>query len=57
MRAKSITASLLLSACLLPLLLLLLLLLLLQFSPQLEEMERFSNQVIRAGSRALARAV
>jgi dimethylsulfone monooxygenase len=32
-------------------------LLLLQFSPQLEEMERFSRQVIRAGARALARAV
>ena len=32
-------------------------LLLLQFSPQLEEMERFSGQVIRTGARALARAV
>jgi len=32
-------------------------LLLLQFSPQLEEMERFSKQVIRAGGRMLARAV
>ena len=32
-------------------------LLLLQFSPQLEEMERFSNQVIRTGARTLARAV
>jgi dimethylsulfone monooxygenase len=32
-------------------------LLLLQFSPQLEEMERFSQQVIRAGSRMLAQAV
>jgi hypothetical protein len=32
-------------------------LLLLQFSPQLEEMERFSRQVIRAGVRALPRAV
>ncbi|HMC31963.1 MAG TPA: LLM class flavin-dependent oxidoreductase, partial [Candidatus Angelobacter sp.] len=32
-------------------------LLLLQFSPQLEEMERFSNQVIQSGARALARAV
>src|SRR5579884_3410569 len=32
-------------------------LLLLQFSPQLEEMERFSRQVIRAGARQLARAV
>jgi FMNH2-dependent dimethyl sulfone monooxygenase len=32
-------------------------LLLLQFSPQLEEMERFSSQVIRTGARALAKAV
>src|SRR3984885_6816054 len=32
-------------------------LLLLQFSPQLEEMERFSSQVIKAGARQLARAV
>src|ERR1700751_2590232 len=32
-------------------------LLLLQFSPQLEEMERFSRQVIRAGARAMPRAV
>src|SRR5437764_1551507 len=32
-------------------------LLLLQFSPQLEEMERFSQQVIRAGARILAHAV
>src|SRR5215469_16581147 len=32
-------------------------LLLLQFSPQLEEMERFSNQVIQSGTRVLARAV
>src|ERR1700731_3978102 len=32
-------------------------LLLLQFSPQLEEMERFSRQVIRAGSPVLAAAV
>src|SRR6266705_5248342 len=32
-------------------------LLLLQFSPQLEEMERFSSQVIRSGPRALARAI
>jgi FMNH2-dependent dimethyl sulfone monooxygenase len=32
-------------------------LLLLQFSPQLEEMERFSSQVIKAGARTLARAV
>jgi FMNH2-dependent dimethyl sulfone monooxygenase len=32
-------------------------LLLLQFSPQLEEMERFSSQVIRTEARALARAV
>ena len=32
-------------------------LLLLQFSPQLEEMERFSQQVIRTGARTLARAV
>lgn len=32
-------------------------LLLLQFSPQLEEMERFSSQVIRSGARALAKAV
>lgn len=32
-------------------------LLLLQFSPQLEEMERFSSQVIRNGSRAPAKAV
>ena len=32
-------------------------LLLLQFSPQLEEMERFSRQVIRASSRTLPRAV
>ena len=32
-------------------------LLLLQFSPQLEEMERFSRQVIRAGTRVLAHAV
>jgi FMNH2-dependent dimethyl sulfone monooxygenase len=32
-------------------------LLLLQFSPQLEEMERFSQQVIRAGARVLAQAV
>jgi len=31
-------------------------LLLLQFSPQLEEMERFSQQVIRAGDRMPARA-
>jgi dimethylsulfone monooxygenase len=31
-------------------------LLLLQFSPQLEEMERFSQQVIRAGARVLAHA-
>jgi FMNH2-dependent dimethyl sulfone monooxygenase len=32
-------------------------LLLLQFSPQLEEMERFSRQVIRSEIRTLARAV
>jgi len=32
-------------------------LLLLQFSPQLEEMERFSSQVIQHGAQALARAV
>lgn len=32
-------------------------LLLLQFSPQLEEMERFSSQVIRPASRTLARVV
>src|SRR5438445_6849814 len=32
-------------------------LLLLQFSPQLEEMERFAAQVIQAGSRMLAQAV
>jgi dimethylsulfone monooxygenase len=32
-------------------------LLLLQFSPQLEEMERFSRQVIRAGALVLAQAV
>jgi FMNH2-dependent dimethyl sulfone monooxygenase len=32
-------------------------LLLLQFSPQLEEMERFSSQVIRHGARTLANAV
>jgi FMNH2-dependent dimethyl sulfone monooxygenase len=32
-------------------------LLLLQFSPQLEEMERFSSQVIQSGARVLARAV
>jgi FMNH2-dependent dimethyl sulfone monooxygenase len=32
-------------------------LLLLQFSPQLEEMERFSSQVIRTGAGALAKAV
>jgi FMNH2-dependent dimethyl sulfone monooxygenase len=32
-------------------------LLLLQFSPQLEEMERFSRQVIRAGGRKLAPAI
>jgi FMNH2-dependent dimethyl sulfone monooxygenase len=32
-------------------------LLLLQFSPQLEEMERFSRQVIRVGARALPRAI
>ena len=32
-------------------------LLLLQFSPQLEEMERFSQQVIRAGARVLAQVV
>src|SRR6202040_2231203 len=32
-------------------------LLLLQFSPQLQEMERFSQQVIRAGARVLAQAV
>jgi len=32
-------------------------LLLLQFSPQLEEMERFSRQVIRASSRTLPRAI
>jgi len=32
-------------------------LLLLQFSPQLEEMERFSRQVIRASSRTLSRVV
>jgi dimethylsulfone monooxygenase len=31
-------------------------LLLLQFSPQLEEMERFSSQVIRSGVRAPAQA-
>jgi FMNH2-dependent dimethyl sulfone monooxygenase len=32
-------------------------LLLLQFSPQLEEMERFSRQVIRTSSRTLPRMV
>ncbi|MGC2694393.1 MAG: LLM class flavin-dependent oxidoreductase [Candidatus Angelobacter sp.] len=32
-------------------------LLLLQFSPQMEEMERFSSQVIRSGAQAFARAV
>jgi FMNH2-dependent dimethyl sulfone monooxygenase len=32
-------------------------LLLLQFSPQMEEMERFSRQVIRTHARTLPRAV